>query len=314
MSTDLALQYASHSNGALRNLRVMNCRVCKCSLFGVAMRRCPQCDTPFSIEEFRFPQGSVRFCCPHCDQAYLGVDAYGLPVPREFECTNCRQQISVASMVVRPPARPTFAPPPPVVNPWQRRDQSGWFRGFLKTVWLGATNPYGLIRGTDPKGSSGIGFSVSLMLVMSLAAFLPFVAVLVLVPLMVPVHKDPHRIDPTGTGFLISMAVVALVPVVLMLIMACLSHLVLYVSGDTDFGFCRTMQAYAFTAGPMILGMIPCCGQYLVPFLFLWWAIVAGFALVKGQSVSPARAGLAVFVSIFVILAPPIAAIAYAKP
>ena len=46
--------------------------------------------------------GAVRFCCPHCDQAYAGTGARGELVPRRFNCVRCARSIEMDEMVVRP--------------------------------------------------------------------------------------------------------------------------------------------------------------------------------------------------------------------
>ena len=44
----------------------------------------------------------MRFCCPHCDQAYYGTDLKGHLVPPQFECTQCGRAIDMDEMVLLP--------------------------------------------------------------------------------------------------------------------------------------------------------------------------------------------------------------------
>ena len=80
----------------------MDCPTCTRSLLNVKPGPCPACGAMFVPSQFVFAPGSVRFCCPYCDQAYAGTGARGELVPRRFNCLRCARAIDMDEMVVRP--------------------------------------------------------------------------------------------------------------------------------------------------------------------------------------------------------------------
>ncbi|VAX38816.1 hypothetical protein MNBD_PLANCTO03-2165, partial [hydrothermal vent metagenome] len=78
----------------------MHCRGCQRALWKIAARQCPSCDRPFKPSDFRFRPETVRFCCPHCSQGYLGRGADGFPDPRRFACVFCDRVIDIDEMVL----------------------------------------------------------------------------------------------------------------------------------------------------------------------------------------------------------------------
>lgn len=80
----------------------MNCKTCDYALWNLRTRVCPECGSSFNVADFEWRPGAVRFCCPHCNQAYYGTDAKGHLVPPEFECIACGQSITMEEMVLLP--------------------------------------------------------------------------------------------------------------------------------------------------------------------------------------------------------------------
>ena len=80
----------------------MKCRTCDYPLWNIAPGPCPECGSVFDPSEFEFPVGRVRFCCPHCDQAYFGDGDGGHLVPSAFECVGCGRSIDESECTVRP--------------------------------------------------------------------------------------------------------------------------------------------------------------------------------------------------------------------
>src|SRR4051812_39263898 len=80
----------------------MFCKTCNYALWNIPDRRCPECGTGFKPSDFRFVPGAVRFCCPHCSQAYYGTTAEGHLQPRSFLCVNCHQPVEMDATIVLP--------------------------------------------------------------------------------------------------------------------------------------------------------------------------------------------------------------------
>ena len=80
----------------------MQCKSCEYPLWNLKARQCPECGTPFTPSEFEFVINSVRYCCPHCNQAYYGTSEKGHLVPSEFDCVTCGRHLTMDEMVLLP--------------------------------------------------------------------------------------------------------------------------------------------------------------------------------------------------------------------
>ena len=80
----------------------MRCRTCDYPLWNLKTRQCPECGSQFSPVEYDFRPNTVRFCCPHCEQAYYGTDSRGHLEPRSFACVTCGEHLSMREMVLLP--------------------------------------------------------------------------------------------------------------------------------------------------------------------------------------------------------------------
>ncbi len=282
----------------------MNCRNCQYPLWGIAARQCPECGAGFVPSEFRYRRGGVKFCCPHCDQAYVGTDEDGLPEPRGFECVSCARAITLDEMTVRPRREGKAQKPPLNENPWTQRRRLGFGRGMRLTAYLGAVRPAELLRVTRPGESAGISFLVCFLLLCSLLCMLPMFA-LVVAGSATSLTRFNLRgmVGPLGVITLFCVGLAA-VPCVIAAIMALVGHLVLAASGPLTYGLRRTIQAIAFSAGPMTGCMLPCVGIYWFPVGLVWWGITAGLALSQAHRVSALRATAAILAGVLVLLSP----------
>ena len=80
----------------------MRCKTCDYPLWQIRDRKCPECGSAFRPSDFEFTLNSVRFCCPHCEQAYYGTGANGHISPRTFACVSCAKVIDMDEMVLLP--------------------------------------------------------------------------------------------------------------------------------------------------------------------------------------------------------------------
>lgn len=276
----------------------VKCLSCQYPLWGIAARVCPECGAPSAPSRFRFRPGSVRFCCPHCDQGYYGTDADGLLVPREFDCVSCGQHVTLDEMIVRPVPGGEAVQMPLNLNPWDDRANVGRWRAFWRTMFLGIGDVGQLMRVTRPEGSNGLRFVATLWGVVVMIAFLPLG--LIMVPAFIAGLTGGAR--TFGVPLMIAAAMLITSTIVLILatvLAAAASHGVLRLTGPTAFPLKRTVQAFSYTCGPMIFCAFPCLGFYWTPVGLLWWTIMAGVALAHAQRVSGWRAFVAIFCPAF---------------
>ncbi|MFA6046404.1 MAG: YIP1 family protein [Phycisphaerales bacterium] len=282
----------------------MECRVCKYALWEIRGRTCPECGTPFAPSEYRFRRGAVRFCCPHCEQEYYGSDENGLLQPREFECAGCARHVTLDEMVLRPVNDLALTRAEVADNPWTIRARVGRFGAFFRTLWAGAITPPELMRITPPESERGLRFAWCVLLAIQLGTYSVFVLIAGGTSLFAIKSSPVNSLMPLAIILLIA-PVVALILTMGLWIVAAIAHGVLRLSGPTSHPLRRTVQALAYTCGPLIGCGIPCCGMYWIPVGLVWWGIVAGFAIAAAQKVSAVRAAGAVVVAGLLMLALP---------
>ena len=112
----------------------MRCKTCDYPLWTLTSRMCPECGAAFLPSDFDFVPNSVRFCCPHCDQAYYGTTERGHLSPREFECVSCGAFIRMDEMVLRPAAGVAESQTRAATNPWLNLRETGLFKGLFSTI------------------------------------------------------------------------------------------------------------------------------------------------------------------------------------
>ena len=279
----------------------MRCKACNYPLWQIAARNCPECGTRFAPSEFEFVVNAVRFCCPHCQQAYYGTGPQGQPVPRGFDCVSCSKLIDVDQMVLLPALNVTEQQTAGLNVPWIDRRTQAWFGAFFSTFALGVGNPAGLIDHVPETSSFRRAFIYG-SLHLTLHSFLGL-GWIVLFPFVMAGAFGLGRGAGALVGLAASVAVALLGPVALLLVWILAAHGVLRVSGPTAAGLSRTAHAVCYSAGNNFLGAIPCVGIYLSPFAYLWWAISGGFMLARAQRVSGWRAGVAMALPAVVALA-----------
>ena len=80
----------------------MRCWHCDYSLWNLKTQNCPECGAGFRPSDREFVANSVRFCCPHCDQAYYGTGPKGHLEPDRFDCVQCGKSITMDEMLLLP--------------------------------------------------------------------------------------------------------------------------------------------------------------------------------------------------------------------
>lgn len=281
----------------------MRCLKCEYPLWDLAPGRCPECGESFDPTAHRFKNGSVAFCCPHCDQTYFGEGEDGHLVPQQFDCVSCGQRISESECIVRP--REDGSREDVVtafLSPWHDRHRRLRSR-FYGTLGLSLFRP----------GRLGAGFPVNLP---PFGAFgfvsLIFLVILVVgvLPLVLVVTISMSGVGmPGGTtpGFLaglvwdtvMTFALTILIALLALLTYGTIVHGILRLGGSTNGGLMRTIGSLGFGSGPLVFLGIPIFGPYClhVPML-VWMMVTSTLVLRAAQGVSGLRAALAVILPV----------------
>lgn len=282
----------------------MKCKTCGYALWNLTGRTCPECGRAFAPSEFEFARNSVRFCCPHCMQAYYGTDAKGHLVPREFDCVSCGGRVEMDRTVLLPTEGVSEEQTRADYQPWLEVERLGFFRRWWETVIKSLGAPHRLMALTPPESSvvPALGFGVlSLMVYSLLGAGLPICAIAGMVAVTAR----------GGGGFFSALVPMLIIPasivaahVVLLLLWGLATHGLLMITGARAHGLGRTMQAMSYGAGAYFLLAVPCLGPYLLAiFAVAWWMVSATIMVKVGQGVGGWRAS-------FATLTPPIAVLA----
>jgi hypothetical protein len=292
----------------------MRCPGCDYPLWNLTARLCPECGRPFKPSDFDFIANSVRFCCPHCNQAYYGTGPRGHLEPVEFDCATCHRHIHMDEMVLLPTEGVKEEQTEVDTIPWLVRAKIGRVRAFLSTIGRALFEPGRLARVT-PEGSPvgpAWGFSILANVACVALGALP---ALVLFPLIF-LTAGPRGASAGAASFLLGGFAFVFV-----LAMACLAvlyplwgfvaHAVLRVTGPTKGGTAASVRTLCYASGANALTAIPCIGVYLSVPGVLWTAISAAIMLRIVHGVGWFRAfvaaltlpiGVAALASLWVVL------------
>jgi hypothetical protein len=271
----------------------MNCKTCNYPLWQITARQCPECGAAFKPSDFEFVLNAVRFCCPHCAQAYYGTGPKGHLVPFAFNCVNCSRPIDMDTMVLLPAANVTETQTTARHVPWAERRTQSWFGAFFSTFGMAMSNPTGLIDAL-PEGHGlrrPLVYAFINLVVQYVCGLWWFMAF----PLVLAMMLAPGVGGWGGSlGFLGSALIGLILAPVLLLAWIGLTHGILRATGPTAGGFTRTAHAICYSSGNNFIAGIPCLGFYFGWAAWLWWAISGGFMLARAQKVGGVRAGVAI--------------------
>jgi hypothetical protein len=283
----------------------MRCKGCGYSLFNHRGRTCPECGAAFTPSDFEFIPNAVEFCCPGCMQQYYGVDPRGLIDPRTFDCVGCGAPCDLGSMVLRP------APGVPEDRtellrvPWEDGSRGRWkrFGGTLADA-MGRPTRLGAAIATSQGGGSPLAF---LSLVTALATIPTALAVLAFMIFSSPafVGGGGRFSGATIRQDLLYVLVVTAISIGSVLLLAALlaglAVLVLRATG-ADARWRQAWPAFAYTAAPFVICVLPCIGPYCGSTVAgTWWMVCAGIAIAAACRVSAGRAVAAVLVPVVVL-------------
>ena len=277
----------------------MRCLKCEYPLWDLQPGACPECGEPFDPTGHRFKTGGIRFCCPHCDQAYYGDDEDGHLRPRTFDCVGCGRVIDESECVVRPREDGSHEDQTvPDISPWHDEDRT-WWRRFWGTVGMSMVRPMALGRGLprDAVLKSGIGFFLLVYSMTLVLGVLPFFGIFGLMPLL----ATPGGGMAGGPGLAVmsgGVLVMITVSILMVFIFGTIIHGVLRISGPTTGGLGRTLACVCFGSAPFVVAALPCIGYCLQTPLSIWVIVSSILILTQAQAVSGLRASLAVLTPI----------------
>ncbi len=273
---------------------MMRCRHCDQSLLHLTPGACPGCGTPFKPSEHEFGANSVRFCCPHCDQAYYGTSEKGHPIPSAFQCVSCGQQIHLDMMILRPREGAEAEQTEPVEVPWLTPRERGWIKAWFSMLGMALFSPGRLVQGLAPTSSlrSALGFAALTLGLVYVIALLPILAFSLLGFLAATggAEDSSPAMPMVGTVALSLLASVAGM-ILFVLLWGPVTHGMLRLTGRTAGGMRRTCLATCYSSGASAFTVIPFFG---VLFGWMWWVVSAILMVTAGQKVHGARASIAV--------------------
>ncbi|MHC4217570.1 MAG: hypothetical protein ACYSU7_03855 [Planctomycetota bacterium] len=279
----------------------MRCRTCDYPLWNLKTRQCPECGSAFRPGAYEFRPNAVRFCCPHCNQAYYGTDEKGHLQPAEFACVTCGQYLRLNDMVLLPAEGVTESQTRAAANRWLERQRAGWFKSWFSAIGQSLMSPGQLMRGTPVESSMGQAWwflTVTVVAVLILS-FVPVLCMTAGLPMLLSATGAPPQGGP-GPGLLVAimsgMTLVSFLIVIPMFLgfvglWGLITHGVLRLGGPGHETIRRTFQALCYSSGTYATAVIPCLGSYVGP---IWWLVSAVLMVKTGHKVSGVRATFAV--------------------
>jgi hypothetical protein len=254
----------------------MKCPQCEYELWNLKAGPCPECGRRFKPSEFDFLANAVRFCCPHCEQAYYGTSETGQLEPNAFDCVSCGRHITTDEMLLRPAEALGSRAATRATNPWLDRNRRyRWFAAAASSIG----QPGRMLEATPALGSTGAAFTFAMLNLVAAGS----VGLALAFALLMGGGGG-------GASMLIGMAFITLmIPTAYLLLWTLVTHgLLKLFKQPTPDGMGRTFQALAFTSGAWLFALIPCMGVF---FGFIAWSACAPAAV---RAAHKARTGPAV--------------------
>ena len=280
----------------------MRCTSCDYALWNLKTRLCPECGRAFRPGDYEFVRNSVKFCCPHCNQAYYGTGPKGHLVPAEFDCVRCSRRIGMDEMALLPAEGVDEKQTALDYMPWLERRRRGWWRAWGSMVWRALVAPSRLMRSV-PESSpvkQAWWFAVATNALVMLVSIIPAICVMGVFPLLLLRLGNPAGATPPVSflvavmggvmGFGIFAGFVMLL-LVIILLWGIAVQLLLRMSGSVSASIGRTYQALCYSSGVNVTTVIPCLGVYVG---WIWWIVSAILMIKEAHKVHGVRATFAV--------------------
>ncbi|MCA9312284.1 MAG: YIP1 family protein [Phycisphaerales bacterium] len=274
----------------------MQCRQCQYTLWTIRARVCPECGTPFSIRDFAFIPNAVKFCCPHCAQAYYGTTPEGHITPQNFTCVSCDRPVSMEAMVLVPAegVKEDEALQGDSELPWTAGGYTIFGRWFRMLGWS-MSQPRQIARYLPDQGGTGAayGFAMLTMTVYLAVGFLPIGLIGVLTTLTSPGGWKALADDGMTLFFLSGMGFGFVTFALGLPLWALVAHGLLRATGRTGMRMGATFQCVYYTAGCNIATAVPCLGILFWWVTLVWQAVSLTTALAHAHRIPMWRAALA---------------------
>jgi len=284
----------------------MRCKTCDYPLWQLTARQCPECGTPFKPSDYEFTLNSVRFCCPHCNQAYYGTGDKGQLVPRTLACVNCARTIDMDEMVLLPTEGVTERQTEVTNISWANRRNRGRFASFFITMGTAMGNPHRAIDSVPESSSAGLAIAYMALHVIPQILFGGGVFFIWTFAMVASVGSRGG--GPAAGIIAVAIASVLCAPL-LAIVWTAVVHGLLRLTGPTAHGFKRTLHATCYSAGNNFICAIPCLGFYFCWAGALWWTISSAFMIARAQQVRAWRVWIACGIPLIVAVGLPIGGI-----
>jgi hypothetical protein len=248
---------------------------------------CPECGEGFSLAEYVFEENAVLFHCPHCDHGVEGDGIAGKPLMSLHQCSVCGLEVNHETFVIRPKVGVdvlAFGSLLPI-----RLKKGNWLTRYFSTVWLVMTKPQTAISRVPVQEPLWVAwkFMLTSLLISIVVGFLPLAFFFVI--------GRVASSDSSGTSLVIVFSVIQFVMGFLSVVLYAISwplitHVLLHITGGSNFSIRRTQQAVLYGGGTLIVWILPCVGGVAS---FIWWLIATTNMLARGQRVHGSRATFA---------------------
>lgn len=274
----------------------MRCKSCGYQLWDLTARTCPECGSGFRPSEFEFRPNAVRFCCPHCRQAYYGTDAKGHLVPRAFDCVSCGRRIDMDETILLPTEGMRDLATAAAGNPWIEPGRRGLFRRWFDTAIMAMVRPTELARGTPDHTplAKAWWFAILTHLLITIASVV-LVMTCIGAIFALAASTGSGGMGTGGAGFMpmfLSQGIMqaAALPATALAILLWIgsTHALLKITGPLAGTLRTTTLAILFSSGAYALSLVPCVGWLAG----IWWLVSAILMLAHMHQISGARASL----------------------
>jgi hypothetical protein len=257
----------------------------------MAPGRCPECGRGWTLEEFRYIPGRVRFLCPHCDHAYAGLGPEGRPWPPSFDCRACGKRVTHDMMRALPAPGMSTEQVMGNIHPWIERARIGRWRAFWRTLRGSLVGPRDLggalpaqAQVRDALAFSAWVSAITLVFPLTCMGF-SLIPALIAAPGAALSSWETTVMLGTALGLIATRPVLALVQ-------ASVAHLVLRWTGPVRSGWSLTACACLYGLGPIVADAVPCI-SCVSPVGTVWSIVSSITQLQSAQGVSAGRASLA---------------------
>jgi hypothetical protein len=265
--------------------------------------RCAKCQNTFNTERY----GS-QFC-PSCGAEVFLRDP-NAPVAPAGAATASSAELPAGGSAAAPPPAAEFATPSGGGAPWEERGQSSLVSAFIETAKRSVTQPGTFFKSlrTDPVGGA-ISFGLICWIVGWFASELWEIATSSLVPSenllkILPQSADSEMMIKRMAEWsspkvrLVSALSSPVGAVISFFVIAVVLHLMVVLVCRGGRGWSATFRALGYASAPLLLGIVPVCGQELG---VIWSIILTIIGVTHLHKTTGGRAAAAVLLPMVLV-------------